>query len=99
MIMYRVRGGIHYLKYIPNLSNNKHYLTKHLNKRPRLKGNAPNDPKLNLNTEQSKLLYIHWIFTPEAQILARFAPRQAISEIQGHKKSEMDRMTKPNLNT
>ncbi len=35
-------------------------------------GNVPNDPKMNLTTSKSKVLYIHCILTPEAQILVRF---------------------------
>ena len=57
-------------------------------------GNTPNDPKLNLNSYQSKVLYIH--YTPEAQILFRFVLRLAVSEIQheqGRQKSEILRMT------
>ncbi len=56
-------------------------------------GNAPNDPKLNLNTIQAKVLYIHWILTPEVQILVRFTLRLVVSEIQGRQKSEMHRVT------
>ncbi len=32
-------------------------------------GNAPNDPKQNFNTNRSKVLCIHHILTPKAQIL------------------------------
>ena len=44
-------------------------------------GNAPNDPKLNLNTLQSKVLYVHYILIPEVQILVSFALWLTISEI------------------
>ena len=44
-------------------------------------GSAPNDPKLNLNTWQSKVPCMHEILTPEAQILLRFALRPAVSKI------------------
>ncbi len=57
-------------------------------------GNAANDPKLNLNILQSKVLYIHRILTPEAQILVHFALRLSISEIQVHQKSEMHWLTR-----
>ena len=40
---------------------------------------------------------IHWMVTPEAQILLRFALRPAIFETQGCRKSEMHRMTQNNL--
>ena len=59
-------------------------------------GNTPNDPKLNLHTQQAKWPCIHYILTPEAQILVRFTLRLAVSEIkhvQGRQKSEMHRMT------
>ena len=48
-------------------------------------GNAPNDPKLNLKTYQSKVLYIHWILASEAKYLVRFAVALllTVSEIQG----------------
>ncbi len=58
--------------------------------------NAPNDPKMNLSTLQSKVLYIHLVLTSEVQILVRFALWLAVSEIQhvqGQRKSEMHRMT------
>ncbi len=59
-------------------------------------GNAPNDPKLNLNTYQSKVLYIHLILPQEVQTLVSFALQLAVSEIQhvqGGHKSEVHRMT------
>ncbi len=58
-------------------------------------GNAPNYPKLNLNTSQSKVLDIHYSYC-KVQILVRFALRLAVSEIQhvqGQWKLEMHRMT------
>ncbi len=44
---------------------------------------------------------MHYMLTPEAQILVCFALRLAISEIQDRQKSEMHRMNDPkwNLNT
>ncbi len=56
-------------------------------------GNAPNDPKLNLSTWQSKVLFIHLILTHEVQIFVRFALRLGVSKIQGRQKSEMHRVT------
>ncbi len=44
-------------------------------------GNASSDPKLNLNTQQSKVLYIHVVLTPEAQLLVLFALRPSVSKI------------------
>ena len=55
--------------------------------------NILNDPKLSLNTQQLQLHYIHWILTPGAQIVVRFAPQLAVSKIQGCQKSEMHQMT------
>ena len=50
--------------------------------------NALNDPTHNLNS----YIYTKY-FTPEAQILLLFTLQVAVSEIQGHQKSEMHRMT------
>ncbi len=50
----------------------------------RQNGNAPNDPKLNLNTWQSKVPFIHEILTHEAQILVRFTLRPAVWKISAH---------------
>ena len=46
-------------------------------------GNAPNDPKLNLNIIQLKVPCIHQRLTPEAQSLDRAVLRLAVSELQG----------------
>ncbi len=64
--------------------------------RSRKIGNAPNDPKLNLNTQQSKTA-LHWILTQDVQIWVHFALQQAVSGIQGCQKSVND--PKPNVNT
>ena len=64
-------------------------------------GNAPNEPELNLNTWQSKGLYICIpVYTKYlllmSKVLIRFALRLAVSEIkhvQGRRKTETHRMT------
>ncbi len=55
--------------------------------------NAPNDPKLNLNTQQSKVLSTYLILTPDVQIFFRSAVRSAVFKIQGRRKSDMHRKT------
>ena len=58
--------------------------------------NAPNDPKLTLNTLTFKgTLYMYQVLTPETEILFRFTLRLPVSEIhaQGQRKSEMHRRT------
>ncbi len=42
-------------------------------------GNAPSDPKLNLNT--SKVPYVNYVLSPEVQSLVRFALRPPVSKI------------------
>ncbi len=56
--------------------------------------NAPNDLKMILNTNQSKVSCIHQVLnTKNAHLLVRFSLRSAAFKIQGLWKSEMHRMT------
>ncbi len=43
--------------------------------------NAPNDPRMTLITEVSKVPCVHWILTPDAQISLCFALRSLVSHI------------------
>ncbi len=44
-------------------------------------GNAPNDPRITLITEVSKVPCVHWILTTEAKISLRFALRSLVFQI------------------
>ena len=49
---------------------------------------APNNPRMTLITEMSKIPCVHWILTPEAQISLCFALRPAVFKIQVFQKSK-----------
>ncbi len=53
----------------------------YINDMPDVKTSAPNDPKMILNIERSKVPYIHVMTTPKSGIPLCFALRLAISEI------------------
>ncbi len=53
-------------------------------------GNAPNDPRMTLNTSVVTVPCIHWIPTPKTQISIHFALWPAMFEMQGCWKSEID---------
>ena len=62
-------------------------------------GNAPNDPrKMTLSSKVSKVPYVHWILTPDAQISLRFALRPTVFEIQVFRKSKWTQWPQNDLN-